>query len=517
MSTPTIGIKLADGRLFPLLDESDHGKKRVVLSPAHPGQETARIELFRGWGEELDQAESLGILSVAGASEIELLLDFDKDGILHVSTSGPSGQSLLLKPADTKLNPPGSGSASDAVPAEAAADSDWSDASLPAEGFPETFDLNTDDLSDESSGELDGLDELDLGKTALPDDSPENEEGWADLDFDDAAFEEEKPQGKSDRELLDDDTLAVDGLDDVGALDLEESLASGDELESGESLGSLDDFDLPSLDDFTTGAEEALAAEDAPEAFAPEAEETAEDAPADDFADLDFGADLETPAEAGAASADEDLGGLDDFDMPSFDEAPAPAPAAAPQDSLDDSFDLPALDDFDAPASDEAAFSAASTEEASDLGSFDDDFSFDESPSLDGGTLEAVPFESEPETFGAPAASAAAVQPEAASPAPAASPRHRSKAWSQEEESQGPRRLTKEDKKAARAAEKAARAAEKGPSRMPFYVSLFSLVGLLLALLTLLFLNITRVPNIPPLPATRFGVEQSASDQVPAV
>jgi hypothetical protein len=43
-----IGLKLANGRFFPVLEETDTGAKRVVLTTAHSNQSQVKVDLYRG-------------------------------------------------------------------------------------------------------------------------------------------------------------------------------------------------------------------------------------------------------------------------------------------------------------------------------------------------------------------------------------------------------------------------------------------------------------------------------------
>ncbi|GAB4365483.1 MAG: hypothetical protein Kow009_02290 [Spirochaetales bacterium] len=43
-----IGLKLADGRFFPILEETERIAKRVVLTTVHEGQTQVKVDLYRG-------------------------------------------------------------------------------------------------------------------------------------------------------------------------------------------------------------------------------------------------------------------------------------------------------------------------------------------------------------------------------------------------------------------------------------------------------------------------------------
>lgn len=107
MDTATIGIKTADRKFFPVLDEQGSRKRRVVLTTVHESQTSAQIDLYRGQGDSFENPEYVGSLlledigpQMKGEPDIQLLLELDDDGNLSASArelrSG-SYQSLSLR------------------------------------------------------------------------------------------------------------------------------------------------------------------------------------------------------------------------------------------------------------------------------------------------------------------------------------------------------------------------------------------------------------------------------------
>ncbi len=81
-----IGIKLADGSFFPILDDSAPARKRVVLTTAREQQDNVQIDLIR---QENDVIEHVGFLlledlgeSDEGARELSLTIGIDASGNL---------------------------------------------------------------------------------------------------------------------------------------------------------------------------------------------------------------------------------------------------------------------------------------------------------------------------------------------------------------------------------------------------------------------------------------------------
>ena len=90
MEKPTIGIKIADGSYFPILEEGNTKRKRLVLTTVNDNQESVQIDLYKGEGSELLDAAYVGSLLIENitqgpkeSSEIELKIGFDEDGTLN--------------------------------------------------------------------------------------------------------------------------------------------------------------------------------------------------------------------------------------------------------------------------------------------------------------------------------------------------------------------------------------------------------------------------------------------------
>ena len=90
MENPTIGIKIADGSYFPILEEGNSKRKRLVLTTVNDNQESVQIDLYKGQGEEFLDAVYVGSLLIENivpglkeSSEIELKIGFDQAGNLN--------------------------------------------------------------------------------------------------------------------------------------------------------------------------------------------------------------------------------------------------------------------------------------------------------------------------------------------------------------------------------------------------------------------------------------------------
>jgi len=87
-----IGIKIADGSFYPVLDSSEKKKKKLVLTTVKDNQEKVQIDLYRGDGKELNEARYIGSLIVEnikpapkGEPEIELVIGIDENGTLNAT------------------------------------------------------------------------------------------------------------------------------------------------------------------------------------------------------------------------------------------------------------------------------------------------------------------------------------------------------------------------------------------------------------------------------------------------
>jgi hypothetical protein len=93
----TIGIKIADGSYYPVLAEGFTGTKRLTLTTVKDGQDRVQIDLYRGEGHILDNAQYIGSLIIdnippaaQGEPEIELILGLGADGDLTAEASDRS-------------------------------------------------------------------------------------------------------------------------------------------------------------------------------------------------------------------------------------------------------------------------------------------------------------------------------------------------------------------------------------------------------------------------------------------
>ncbi|NNM68308.1 MAG: hypothetical protein HKM06_09915 [Spirochaetales bacterium] len=221
MKKSTIGILQADGSFFPVVEESQIGKKRLILTAARSDQDSVKIDIRRSEDGTSPTGAHLGTLALQKSSEgdIELEIELDADGHLSASASWPQGgprQSIAVDLNDYR----------EPLLSEAEPDP-----------FSQIPDLEThgDDRSDRdilSDASLDAfeLDEIPAGPESL------------DL--------EELPSEESPADSGSQDSLTLD-LPDLDSFDLpatpapSEDLPALDDLDSGFGLDSFSDEPQP--------------------------------------------------------------------------------------------------------------------------------------------------------------------------------------------------------------------------------------------------------------------------------
>jgi hypothetical protein len=224
-----IGIKLADGSFFPIIEDENSQRKRMVLTVARPGQTSAQIDLLRFDGETEQYVGCLVLdeLVGEGTAELELIVGLDDDGTIDARVNDSVGgqyQSLSVNvrtlesagsfslPDDSSYPGDSLGDIGDIGDIEDIDDTDFS----PPEEIEED-DLSDLDLEDAFGDESDGQSSVRDGETAFDDGPYPAGDSFPDLG--DPTFDEDR----------DDQRLA--GFDDSDEL-LDEEYEDGLDLES---------------------------------------------------------------------------------------------------------------------------------------------------------------------------------------------------------------------------------------------------------------------------------------------
>jgi hypothetical protein len=325
LKKPTLGIKLADGTFFPVMEEDARARKRLVLSAASTGQNHIKVEVYRGYGESLEMPSQVGVLVLDPdqdntEGEIELFLEAKGDGNISASANHIGAESLQSFSKSLDPLPPMEDFA-EFQGVEEDKDGPRSDTDILADDLYNDSDLDSlDEISDLSIEEVDEeVPTEDLGDIAVGDDSPAGEVD-DDLDFELDDMEDlgdigtlgADPNTFDPKANIDPDEIEGEDQDsqkqDAGSMeDLGEVSLSEPEIEevsdSGDETDDLYDFSFPEEEDqgltlpedqelgsLDLGDEEDLATES--EGFAEEDSTEAGSmtealSPMDEFSDLD--------------------------------------------------------------------------------------------------------------------------------------------------------------------------------------------------------------------------------------
>ena len=104
MSHSNIGIKIADGTFYPILEKESFSRKKLILTTIEDDQTNVQIDLYEGEDELLSSNRYVGSLLIedvapgsAGEAEIELLVGVGSDGSLSAQAQDlRSGESQSL-------------------------------------------------------------------------------------------------------------------------------------------------------------------------------------------------------------------------------------------------------------------------------------------------------------------------------------------------------------------------------------------------------------------------------------
>ncbi len=93
-----IGIRLADGKYYPVFDETRQNRRRFVLTPANDNQKSVHILFYRSDNENFDRPRLLGSVNldnippgVKDERDISIIIGVDGQQNLEVSARDESG------------------------------------------------------------------------------------------------------------------------------------------------------------------------------------------------------------------------------------------------------------------------------------------------------------------------------------------------------------------------------------------------------------------------------------------
>ncbi len=164
LSEEKIGIKIADGTFFPILEEDSLKKKRLVLTTVNDNQSSVQIDLYKGKGENFTDPAYVGSLMInsiapveKGIPEIELKIGLDEENVLNTTAKD------LASGTEESLS----------VSLESLSDETTYD--VPEFSLEDDFDENEyDDMDLEETGEDDS--DFSFDDAEVPDEAPANED-----------------------------------------------------------------------------------------------------------------------------------------------------------------------------------------------------------------------------------------------------------------------------------------------------------------------------------------------------
>ncbi|MCL2277665.1 MAG: Hsp70 family protein, partial [Treponema sp.] len=103
----SIGIKIANGEFYPLVEENSLIKKRLVLTTVHDDQPSVQIDLYRSPVQAMSEAQYIGTVVVEkikprpkGEPSIEMIISSDKNGNIIADAidldTGAGGEHYVL-------------------------------------------------------------------------------------------------------------------------------------------------------------------------------------------------------------------------------------------------------------------------------------------------------------------------------------------------------------------------------------------------------------------------------------
>ena len=343
----SIGIKLADGSFYPVMEDGKSDSKTLQLTTVKDNQTTVKVDLYQSESGSMEDAEYLDTLQIEnlnphpnGEPDFNLSLTLDDDNNLSASVNDPETNISVAKEVPfIKRSAEERGDSSEIAQAD------------------DITDIDVNDF-DEVKGDIE------LSPTSDNEISLEGNDGIV-SDVDDASLPS-----------LDD--LDLSSIDEVTE-DSDITEPSAPEADATEDLGdtSTNDFEMPEIEDVASETE----SEGAPEA---DATEDFGDTSTNDFEMPEIEDVASEPESEGAPEADttEDLGdtSTNDFEMPEIEDVASEtesegAPEADATEDLGDTstndFEMPEIEDVASETESEGAPEADATEDLGDVSTND--------------------------------------------------------------------------------------------------------------------------------------------------
>ncbi len=267
----SIGIKLADGSFYPVMEDGKSDSKTLQLTTVKDNQTTVKVDLYQSESGSMEDAEYLDTLQIEnlnphpnGEPDFNLSLTLDDDNNLSASVNDPETNISVAKEVPfIKRSAEERGDSSEIAQADDITDIDVNDFDE-VKGDVELSPTSNDELSlegndgivsDVDDASLPSLDDLDLSSI---------DEVTEDSDI----TEPSAPEADTTEDLGDASTndFEMPEIEDVAS---ETESESAPETDATEDLGdtSTNDFEMPEIEDVASetesdGAPEADATED---------------------------------------------------------------------------------------------------------------------------------------------------------------------------------------------------------------------------------------------------------------
>ena len=317
----SIGIKLADGSFYPVMEDGKSDSKTLQLTTVKDNQTTVKVDLYQSESGSMEDAEYLDTLQIEnlnphpnGEPDFNLSLTLDDDNNLSASVNDPETNISVAKEVPfIKRSAEERGDSSEIAQADDITDIDVNDFDevkgdielSPTSDNEISLEGNDGIVSDVDDASLPSLDDLDLSSI---------DEVTEDSDI----TEPSAPEADATEDLGDTSTndFEMPEIEDVAS---EPESEGAPEADTTEDLGdtSTNDFEMPEIEDVASETE----SEGAPEA---DATEDLGDTSTNDF-EMPEIEDVASETESeGAPEADatEDLGDVstNDFEMPEIED-----------------------------------------------------------------------------------------------------------------------------------------------------------------------------------------------------
>ena len=264
-----IGIKLADGSFYPILEEGSPQSKIIELTTVRDDQTTVQLDLYRSSSDDMEDAEYVDTLLVENllprpkeTPTLNLKIELDSENVLSASIEDcESGESSATKVSLVNLD----SSERTIVPDFSMIDAETAD-NEEADSLLDEFADNTIAVSGETTmeNELDNnedlnLDDFDDVDELLTDDVENQDNNLPEVDdLSEIQAEpvlDEMPEIESESTFEETDNLATNGFADLPEIEDEPVLDEMPEIESEstfeetDNLATNDFADLPEIED----------------------------------------------------------------------------------------------------------------------------------------------------------------------------------------------------------------------------------------------------------------------------